>query len=133
VVESNTLLGGIYGVALGRVFCAESMFCRPALGGTNASKIALAHLARHLHRQGFALVDVQLRNHHTDQFGVVELPSSAYLASLAALAAEPRPWGAFDPGWSTPRRQSAITDAHAEAQSRRGREDEPRMNTDRRL
>lgn len=76
------LVGGVYGVALGSTFSAESMFCRPERGGTDASKVALAHLVRHLRTCGFSLLDVQLRNHHTDQFGVVEIPAERYLARL---------------------------------------------------
>lgn len=82
--ESPELVGGVYGVAIGSTFAAESMFCRPDRGGTDASKVALAHLVRHLKTCGFVLLDVQLRNHHTDQFGVVEIPGADYRSRLQA-------------------------------------------------
>jgi leucyl/phenylalanyl-tRNA--protein transferase len=95
-----TLVGGVYGVALGAVFCAESMFCRPALGGTNASKVALAYLVRHLRQQGFVLMDVQLRNHHTDQFGVATVPSREYLQRIFASSKQEIAWGSLNVRWS---------------------------------
>ncbi len=90
--EAPQLAGGVYGVAIGSTFSAESMFCRPDRGGTNASKVALAHLVRHLRVCGFTLLDVQLRNHHTDQFGVVEISGSDYQTRLRAGLACRRTW-----------------------------------------
>ncbi len=93
------LVGGVYGVAVGGVFCAESMFSRPADGGTDASKVALAYLVRHLLELGFALLDVQIRNHHTDQFGVKEIPASEYQSCLDHEADRAIRWAGISPSW----------------------------------
>lgn len=88
-----TLVGGLYGVHLGAVFFGESMFSRPDLGGTDASKVCLVHLVCHLRQRGFVLLDTQFSNPHMEQFGIVELPRKQYLRRLAAgvdLACE---WG----------------------------------------
>ena len=92
------LVGGVYGLAVGRIFCAESMFCRPALGGTNASKIALVHLMRHCTRRGFMLIDTQMTNPHLEQFGVCEIPGEVYQRTLERFGAEEIPWLPFEPG-----------------------------------
>jgi leucyl/phenylalanyl-tRNA--protein transferase len=99
-VPTPVLVGGVYGVALGSTFSAESMFCRPNRGGTNASKFALAFLVRHLRQQGFTLLDVQLRNHHTDQFGVSEVPAREYLERLTAGLDRQLAWNALDVRWT---------------------------------
>ncbi|MCX5688681.1 MAG: leucyl/phenylalanyl-tRNA--protein transferase [Planctomycetota bacterium] len=88
------LVGGVYGLAIGRVFCAESMFCLPARGGTDASKVALVAL-RHLVRSlKFSVLDAQIINPHTVQFGTYEIERAEYLASLdreSHAAADPWP------------------------------------------
>lgn len=76
------LVGGLYGVHIGSAFFGESMFSRPDLGGTNASKICLVHLVRHLRERGFKLLDTQFWNEHLEQFGCVEIPRDAYIALL---------------------------------------------------
>jgi leucyl/phenylalanyl-tRNA--protein transferase len=91
------LVGGLYGVHIGGAFFAESKFCRPADGGTDASKVCLAHTAVHLRRRGFTLLDTQFWNPHIDQFGCREIPREEYLARLAAATALERTWGPFDP------------------------------------
>jgi leucyl/phenylalanyl-tRNA--protein transferase len=96
---SPKLVGGVYGVALGSAFCAESMFCRPERGGTDASKVALAFLVRHLQRCGFTLLDAQIANQHTTRFGVVNIPNSVYQKRLRAACAERRDWCSLDPHW----------------------------------
>jgi leucyl/phenylalanyl-tRNA---protein transferase len=92
------LVGGLYGLALGGVFCGESMFSRPDLGGTDASKVCLVHLVHHLRARGFSVLDAQLTNDHLEQFGCFELPQAEYLALLARHALDQAPWGPFDPG-----------------------------------
>ncbi|MEM1071807.1 MAG: leucyl/phenylalanyl-tRNA--protein transferase [Planctomycetota bacterium] len=91
------LVGGVYGLAVGRVFCAESMFARPEQGGTDASKVALVHLMRHCARQGFTLVDTQFVNPHLEQFGVVEIPGAAYQALLDLVGEDDADWLPFEP------------------------------------
>ncbi len=91
------LVGGLYGLALGGAFCGESMFSRPALGGTDASKVALVHLVGHLRNRGFSLLDTQLANAHVAQFGMVEIPRAAYLEKLRHAASLAATWGTLDP------------------------------------
>lgn len=74
----NRLVGGIYGLALGGAFCAESMFSRVP----GASKIALIHLCARLELAGFTLLDCQILNEHTQQFGAYDIPKKDYLRRL---------------------------------------------------
>lgn len=92
-----TLVGGLYGLALGNVFCGESMFSRPALGGSNASKVCLVHLVHHLRRRGFVLLDAQMTNDHLEQFGCFTMPREDYLALLAQAPENPPAWHPFEP------------------------------------
>jgi leucyl/phenylalanyl-tRNA--protein transferase len=72
------LVGGVYGVHLGGVFFAESMFHRR----TNMSKVALAELVARLKERRFALLEVQYLTEHLAQFGVIEIPDREYRARL---------------------------------------------------
>lgn len=72
------LAGGIYGLALGSVFCGESMFSREP----GASKIALVHLCARLSAGGFTLFDSQIYNDHTGQFGAHDISRAAYMERL---------------------------------------------------
>ncbi|TYT23798.1 leucyl/phenylalanyl-tRNA--protein transferase [Luteimonas viscosa] len=89
------LVGGIYGVAIGRMFFGESMFS-DASGG---SKAALAALAHWLHARGWPLVDAQVENAHLVGLGAERMPRARFLGELAPLVAapaDPGPWtGAF--------------------------------------
>ncbi|MGL4419802.1 MAG: leucyl/phenylalanyl-tRNA--protein transferase [Gemmataceae bacterium] len=76
-VDDN-LAGGVYGVAIGGLFAAESMFYRI----TDGSKAALVALRDQLQRQGFTLWDVQMPTDHTETLGVVEIARSDYLFRL---------------------------------------------------
>lgn len=86
------LVGGIYGVSIGSAFFAESMFCRPERGGTDASKVCLVTLVRHLRTLGYTLLDVQLANPHTERFGVIEIARDEYLERLRNATDGPDPW-----------------------------------------
>jgi leucyl/phenylalanyl-tRNA--protein transferase len=77
--RGRTLVGGLYGVAIGGAFFGESMFSRES----NASKVALVALVRHLRSRGFLLLDSQFMNEHMLQFGTVEIPRAWYLRLLA--------------------------------------------------
>ncbi len=77
--QQGQLVGGVYGVAIGSAFFAESMFS--SISG--ASKVCLFHLFNHLRGLGYTLLDVQFQNDHIKQFGVIEIPREVYLASLA--------------------------------------------------
>lgn len=87
VWEGDELVGGIYGVAVGRLFCAESMFSRRV----NASKVALLTLARVLRERDMPWIDAQVPNPHLLSLGARLLPRASFLAELAKLAAQPAP------------------------------------------
>jgi leucyl/phenylalanyl-tRNA---protein transferase len=83
--DNDQLVGGLYGVAIGGAFFGESMFSR----ATDASKIALVHLAARLIAGGYMLLDAQFHNPHLEQFGLVEIPRADFKARLRdALAVE---------------------------------------------
>jgi leucyl/phenylalanyl-tRNA---protein transferase len=79
------LAGGLYGVSLGRMFFGESMFSRR----TDASKIALVHLVRHLADLSMPLIDCQMKTAHLAAFGAREIQRADFLSRLAVLVAEP--------------------------------------------
>lgn len=83
--EGTRLIGGIYGVAVGRLFCGESMFSTESGG----SKLALTSLARLLHERGFPLLDAQVANNHTLGLGAVEIPRKEYLEQVERLTSQP--------------------------------------------
>lgn len=95
--SGDVLVGGLYGLVLGSVFCGESMFSRPALGGTDASKVCLVHLVGHLRRRGFVMLDAQMMNEHLERFGCYAMPREDYLRTVEAHAAEHRDWPPFEP------------------------------------
>ena len=76
--QGDQLVGGLYGVALGRVFFGESMFSRQ----TDASKAALAVLMQNLVKWGFDLVDCQLSSPHLIGLGAVEIPRIEFAKRL---------------------------------------------------
>ena len=76
--KNNELIGGIYGLAIGGVFFAESMFSSIS----NGSKIALAHLVAILWKTGFKLLDVQFLNEHLLQFGAHEITKYQFETKL---------------------------------------------------
>jgi len=80
VWQQTELVGGVYGVAIGGLFSAESKFYRVR----DASKVALVHLVEHLRRQQFTLLDIQQLTPHTARLGAVAIPRREYLARLAA-------------------------------------------------
>ncbi|MDV4143781.1 leucyl/phenylalanyl-tRNA--protein transferase [Shimia sp. FJ5] len=79
VWREGRLIGGVYGVVLGRAFFGESMFSR----ARDASKIALAWLVDHLRRCGYVLFDTQFITPHLASLGAIEIPRAAYRAALA--------------------------------------------------
>ena len=86
------LAGGLYGVALGRMFYGESMFTR----ARDASKIALAHLARQLERWHFGMIDCQIYTRHLATLGARALPRSEFLLRLKELVNYPREPGRWE-------------------------------------
>ena len=85
VWSGDTLVGGLYGVALGGAFFGESMFSRV----TNASKIAMVHLVARLRAGGFSLLDCQFITDHLRQFGAKEISRAAYHTLLADALRRP--------------------------------------------
>lgn len=77
--DNEGLQGGLYGVAISRVFFGESMFSRK----TDASKIALVHLVAMLREKNFQLLDTQWLTEHLKQFGGYEVSRKIYLRLLA--------------------------------------------------
>jgi len=81
VWKEGNLVGGLYGVSIGRMFYGESMFSRVS----DASKIALAHLARQLERWQFGMIDCQMNTPHLATLGAREIPRSEFIARLQEL------------------------------------------------
>lgn len=81
--QAGELVGGLYGVRLGAAFFGESMFSR----ATDASKIALVHLAARLRLGGYRLLDTQFLTPHLAQFGGVEITRARYHRLLAEALA----------------------------------------------
>lgn len=75
VWSNQTLIGGLYGVSLGRMFFGESMFSR----STDASKVALVYLVRFLHQQGVELIDCQMQTKHLASLGAREVTRQTFL------------------------------------------------------
>jgi leucyl/phenylalanyl-tRNA--protein transferase len=75
------LVGGLYGVSIGRMFYGESMFSLVS----NASKIALAHLARQLDRWQFGMIDCQMNTPHLASLGAREISRREFIARLQEL------------------------------------------------
>ena len=78
--RDDALVGGLYGVSLGGMFFGESMFSRAA----DASKVALAHLARQLAAWNFTLIDCQMPTDHLRSLGAREMPRAKFLHLVAA-------------------------------------------------
>jgi len=79
------LVGGLYGVAIGKMFYGESMYAhRP-----DASKLAFVHLVQWLRAAGFGLIDCQMRTAHLSRFGGREISRSEFLATMRRLIAQP--------------------------------------------
>ena len=90
--DNNDLVGGLYGLAIGQVFCGESMFSRQ----TDASKIALVHLCARLHMGGFEILDSQFINDHLKQFGVYEILQEKYVQDIQKKMKEPADFNLAD-------------------------------------
>jgi leucyl/phenylalanyl-tRNA---protein transferase len=86
------LAGGIYGVALGRMFFGESMFTRR----TDASKIGMVCLAAQLDRWAFPLIDCQLETDHLVSLGAEPMPRRQFVAEVERLVKEPPPSWVLD-------------------------------------
>lgn len=87
------LVGGLYGIALGRLFFGESMFSR----SDNASKVGFATLVSHLKARGFALIDCQMHTSHLERFGARPISRQAFADYLRRYLDTPA-----DGSWGTP-------------------------------
>nr|WP_294865102.1 leucyl/phenylalanyl-tRNA--protein transferase [uncultured Pseudogulbenkiania sp.] len=87
--QQGVLVGGLYGVALGRMFYGESMFSRVS----NASKLAFVHMSRHLQSCGFAMIDCQMYTPHLASLGARRIPRHEFLATLKELVGLSAPEG----------------------------------------
>ena len=87
VWEGTSLIGGLYGVSIGRMFYGESMFARR----TDASKCALAALVHLLAPRGYRIIDCQQATGHLASLGAREIPRERFLLLIADLAAAPGP------------------------------------------
>ncbi|MEI9928507.1 MAG: leucyl/phenylalanyl-tRNA--protein transferase [Sphingomonas sp.] len=82
--EGDRLVGGLYGLALGRAFFGESMVTRVR----DASKVAIAWLVARLRAGGFMLLDCQFQTDHLASLGAIEIPRDDYIALLGAALGE---------------------------------------------
>lgn len=82
--QDNELVGGLYGVSVGKAFFGESMFSRR----TDASKTCLVNLVEQLKTQGFQLLDTQFTTAHLERFGVVEIARDEYMKLLEAAISQ---------------------------------------------
>lgn len=78
VWQNNELVGGLYGVDLGKIFCGESMFSKVP----NASKIAFVSLIDKLKQENYLLLDCQVHNDHLEKLGAFEISRENYLKIL---------------------------------------------------
>ncbi|MCM4150651.1 leucyl/phenylalanyl-tRNA--protein transferase [Arenibacter sp. N53] len=78
VWENNLLVGGLYGIDLGSVFCGESMFSKT----TNASKFAFISLAKELQQKEYKLIDCQVYTAHLKSLGAEEIPRKQFIKIL---------------------------------------------------
>lgn len=85
VWKDDTLIGGLYGLAIGQVFCGESMFSL----ATNASKIALWYFCEHFQRHQGQLIDCQVLNPHLASLGAIELNRQDFSQRLLSFNSKP--------------------------------------------
>jgi leucyl/phenylalanyl-tRNA--protein transferase len=89
--QDGRLVGGLYGLAFGKAFFGESMFSRQR----NASKVAMAYLARQLQQWGYGLIDCQVASPHLFSMGAEEIPREVFVHRLQQLtiqAGHSSPW-----------------------------------------
>lgn len=79
--QGDELVGGLYGIAIGKIFFGESMFTRES----NASKLAFTAAVKFLHHHGFQLIDCQVKTAHLQRFGAITISKLQYLSRLKEL------------------------------------------------
>tara|TARA_R110002167_G_scaffold93030_1_gene249603 strand:+ start:22 stop:735 length:714 start_codon:yes stop_codon:yes gene_type:complete len=93
VWNENILVGGLYGIIVGKVFCGESMFHK----ATNASKLAMLALVELLKSQKAEFIDCQMQNPHLATLGCIEIPRSKFLTLLAEQSQQTFEHGVWQP------------------------------------
>ena len=78
VWKDEELVGGLYGIDLGHVFCGESMFSKMS----NTSKLAFIHLVQHLEKKNYKLIDCQVYNEHLESLGAEEIERHEFIGYL---------------------------------------------------
>ncbi len=94
----DELVGGLYGVSLGRMFFGESMFSREK----DASKVALSCLCKQMQQWDYLLIDCQVSNPHLVSLGAIELPRSEFVAKIEWNADQPTRQGSWSMETDTP-------------------------------
>jgi leucyl/phenylalanyl-tRNA--protein transferase len=89
--EDGALVGGLYGVSIGRMFYGESMFARRS----DASKVALVALARQLHRWGMPVIDCQTTTPHLASLGARQVQRAEFVEAVGRLVAQAPPVGTW--------------------------------------
>ncbi len=79
VWDEDELIGGLYGIDLGHIFCGESMFSKVS----NTSKLAFIHLVRELQKKDYKLIDCQVYNEHLDSLGAREISRKEFMGFLS--------------------------------------------------
>lgn len=97
VWQEDKLIGGLYGIQMGQMFCGESMFSIKA----NASKIALWYFCQHFQSHGGQLIDCQVMNPHLASLGAFELERDDFLKSLLSFRDSSVDERCFTPQWIT--------------------------------
>ena len=82
VWSEDELVGGLYGIDLGHVFCGESMFSKVS----NTSKLAFIHLVQELQKKDYKLIDCQVYNEHLESLGAREISREEFMGFLRAKA-----------------------------------------------
>jgi leucyl/phenylalanyl-tRNA--protein transferase len=90
--DDGAIVGGLYGLSIGAVFCGESMFSK----ARDASKVALVHLCAQLCAAQFTILDTQFINPHLLQFGAFEIPQEEYEAKIKTEMKKARSFPAGD-------------------------------------
>lgn len=97
VWRDQTLIGGLYGLSMGQLFCGESMFSLE----NNASKIGLWYFCEHFKQHSGRLIDCQIMNPHLASLGAQELPRLEFMQQLETLRDQSIGIGCFEPQWIT--------------------------------
>ncbi len=101
--DDDELIGGLYGICIGKVFFGESMFSKES----NSSKMAMLGLATHMQSSGLELIDCQVVSRHLVSLGAQVIPRSEFTDFLASACNPPAPWPDW-PAQPTPVAQLSI-------------------------